>query len=107
MSIREDIDNLKVNIKETNELANEVAKKANKDISVAKCKITCLTILAVLFAILGVSIAIYSIHSMKELFYDMEIVTETEENDYDIEQSTTDGGNNYFLNESDNNKIGE
>lgn len=103
MSIREDIDNLKINIKEANELANEVAKRANNEVSTAKRKITCLTILVALFAVLGTCIALYSIHSMKELFYDMSI----EEDYVDVEQDTTEGGNNYFLNESDNNTVGK
>lgn len=70
-----------------NVLANEVAKKANDELSIAKRKITCLTILVALFAVLGTSIAFYSIHTMKEMFYDMTI-----EEEY-IDVDAGDGGN--------------
>ena len=70
-----------------NTLANEVAKKANNELSIAKRKITCLTMLVALFAVLGASIAFYSIHTMKEMFYDMTI-----EEEY-IDVDAGDGGN--------------
>lgn len=68
-----EIENLRKDVQEVHELANEVARRANNEVSVLKHKITCLTVLVVLFAILGACIALYSIHSMKELFYDMEV----------------------------------
>ena len=70
------MENIEKKLEKVNELANEVSRKANKELSMAKHKITCLTILIVLFAIIGACIAFYSIHSMKELFYDMQIEEE-------------------------------
>ena len=61
-------------VRKVNELANELVHKANNEINVLKHKITCLTILVALFAVIGACIAFYSIHSMKELFYDMQIL---------------------------------
>ena len=83
------IEKLEEKLENVNNLANEVARKANKELSIAKHKITCLTVLVVLFAIIGASIAFYSIHSMKELFYDMEI----EETVYEQDIDAGDGGN--------------
>ena len=83
------IEKLEEKLENVNNLANEVARKANKELSIAKHKITCLTILVVLFALIGASIAFYSIHSMKELFYDMEI----EETVYEQDIDAGDGGN--------------
>ena len=84
-----EIENLRQDVKEVHELANEVAKRANNEVSVLKHKITCLTILVGLLFVLGACISIYSIHSMKELFYDMEI----EETTYENEIDAGDGGN--------------
>ena len=81
------IEKLEEKLENVNNLANEVARKANKELSIAKHKIICLTILVVLFAVIGASIAFYSIHSMKELFYDMSV-----EEEY-IEVDAGDGGN--------------
>lgn len=81
------IEKLEERLESVNVLANEVAKKANNEVSVLKHRITCLTILVVLFAVIGASIAFYSIHSMKELFYDMSV-----EEEY-IEVDAGDGGN--------------
>ena len=81
------IEKIEERLESVNNLANEVARKANKELSVAKHKITCLTILVALFAVIGAFIAFYSIHSMKELFYDMTI-----EEEY-IEVDAGDGGN--------------
>lgn len=81
------IEKLEERLESVNILANEVAKKANNEVSVLKHRITCLTILVVLFALIGASIAFYSLHSMKELFYDMTIEEET------IEVDAGDGGN--------------
>lgn len=83
------IEKLEERLESVNILANEVAKKANNEVSILKHRITCLTILVVLFALIGASIAFYSIHSMKELFYDMEIEETTYEQDIDA----GDGGN--------------
>lgn len=96
------IEKLEEKLENVNNLANEVARKANKELSIAKHKITCLTILVALFAVVGASIAFYSIHSMKELFYDMSV----EEEIIETEQNTDGGGNNYFINDSDNNEVG-
>ena len=96
------IEKLEEKLENVNNLANEVARKANKELSIAKHKITCLTVLVVLFAVIGASIAFYSIHSMKELFYDMSV----EEEIIETEQNTDGGGNNYFINDSDNNEVG-
>ena len=82
-SIEEKLENV-------NKLANEVARKANNELSIAKHRIMCLTVLVALFAIIGVSIAFYSIHSMKELFYSMEI---EEEIVYEQDIDAGDGGN--------------
>ena len=101
------LDNIEKRLKEVNELANAVAKKANDELSIAKHKITCLTILAVLFAVMGASIAFYSINTMEELFYNMSVEEEYVEYDNDVEQNTDNGGNNYFINDSENNYIGE
>lgn len=81
------LENIEKRISAVNELANEVARKANNEVSVAKHKITCLTILVALFAVIGATIAIYSVHSMKELFYDMTI-----EEEY-VDVDAGDGGN--------------
>lgn len=81
------IEKIEERLESVNNLANEVARKANKELSVARHRITCLTILVALFAVIGASIAFYSIHSMKELFYDMSI-----EEEY-IEVDAGDGGN--------------
>ena len=67
------MENIEKKLEKVNELANEASRRANKELSMAKNKITCLTILVVLFAVIGACIAFYSIHSMKELFYDMQI----------------------------------
>lgn len=90
-----------------NNLANEVAKKANDELSIAKHKITCLTLLVALFAIIGAFIAFYSIHTMQELFYNVSVEEEYVEYDNDVEQNTDNGGSNYFINDSNNNYIGE
>lgn len=87
MSVKEDIDDLKHDILEVNDVANEVAKRANNELSVAKRKITCLTIIISLLFVLGACIALYSIHSFKELFYDMSIDKTTTE-------QIIDGGDN-------------
>lgn len=102
-----EIENLKKDVREVHDLANEVARKANNELSIAKRKITCLTILVGLFAVLGTCIAFYSIHSFKELFYSMEIEEETIEYYQDVDQDTDGSGNNYFLNDSNNNRIGD
>ena len=81
------IEKLEERLESVNILANEVAKKANNEVSILKHRITCLTILVALFAVIGASIAFYSIHSMKELFYDMSV-----EEEY-IEVDAGDGGN--------------
>lgn len=83
------IEKLEQRLESVNDLANNVAAEANKELSVARHKITCLTILVALFAVIGASIAFYSIHSMKELFYDMEI----EETVYEQDIDAGDGGN--------------
>lgn len=83
------IEKIEERLESVNNLANEVARKANNELSMAKHKITCLTILVALFAVIGASIAFYSIHSMKELFYDMEI----EETVYEQDIDAGDGGN--------------
>lgn len=84
------IEKLEEKLENVNNLANEVARKANNELSVARHKITCLTVLVALFALIGASIAFYSIHSMKELFYDMEI---EEEIVYEQDIDAGDGGN--------------
>ena len=58
-----DINKIENKMKKINELANELAKKANNEINVLNHKITCLTILIVLFAVIGACIAFYSIYS--------------------------------------------
>lgn len=84
------IEKLEERLESVNILANEVARKANNEVSVLKHRITCLTVLVALFAVIGASIAFYSIHSMKELFYDMEI---EEEIVYEQDIDAGDGGN--------------
>ena len=84
------IEKLEQRLESVNDLANSVAVEANKELSVARHKITCLTILVALFAVIGASIAFYSIHSMKELFYDMQI---EEEVVYEQDIDAGDGGN--------------
>lgn len=85
------MENIEKKLEEVNDLANEVARKANDELSIAKHKITCLAALVALFAVLGASIAFYSIHTMKEMFYDMTIEEETIEYSQDIDAG--DGGN--------------
>ena len=101
------IEKIEEKLKAVNDLANEVAKKANEELYIAKHKITCLSILLALFAIIGASIALYSIDTMEELFYNMSVEEEYVEYDNDVEQNTDNGGNNYFINDSENNYIGE
>lgn len=57
------MENIEKKLEKVNGLANEVARKANNEISMAKHKITCLTILVALFAVIGACIAFYSIYS--------------------------------------------
>lgn len=85
------MENIEKKLEKVNELANEVSRRANKELSMAKHKITCLTILVALFVIIGACIAFYSIHSMKELFYSMQIEEEVIEYNQDIDSG--DGGN--------------
>ena len=85
------IEKLEEKLDKVNNLANEVARKANNEVSILKHKITCLTILIGLLFILGASVSIYSIHSFKELFYSMEIEEETTEYYQDIDSG--DNGN--------------
>ena len=66
------MENIEKKLEQVNELANEVSRRANKELSIAKHKITCLTVLVVLFAVIGACVAFYSIHSIKELFYSMQ-----------------------------------
>ena len=101
------MENIEKRLEAVNDLANEVARRANGELSIAKCKITCLTILVALFAIIGASIAFYSINTMEELFYNMSVEEEVVEYDNTVEQSTEGDGSNYFINDSDNNYIGE
>lgn len=101
------MENIEKKLEEVNDLANEVARKANEELSIAKHRITCLTILVALFAVIGASIAFYSINTMEELFYNMSVEEEYIEYDNDVEQNTDNGGNNYFINDSENNYIGE
>ena len=84
------MENIEKKLEQVNELANEVSRRANNELSMAKHKITCLTVLVVLFAVIGACIAFYSIHSMKELFYDM---TVEEEVVYEQDIDAGDGGN--------------
>jgi hypothetical protein len=81
------MDRIEERLTAVNELANEVAKKANDELSIAKHKITCLTLLVVLFAIIGAFIALHSIHTMEELFYNMSVEEEYVEYDNDIKQT--------------------
>ena len=85
------IEKLEEKLEKVNNLANEVAKKANNEVSILKHKITCLTVLISLLFILGASVSIYAIHSFKELFYDMEIEEETTEYYQDVDAG--DNGN--------------
>lgn len=100
------IEKLEQRLESVNDLANSVAVEANKELSIAKHRITCLTVLVALFAVIGASIAFYSIHTMKELFYSMEIEEEIVY-EQDVDQETNGEGNNYFINNSDNNMVGE
>lgn len=102
------MEQLEEKITRVNDLANEVARKANNELSIAKRKITCLTTLVALLAILGACIAMYSIYNIKELFYNMKVEETVTEKTYDVEQNTDNGdGSNYYLNESDNNVVGK
>lgn len=101
------IEKLEERLESVNNLANSVAVEANKELSIAKHRITCLTVLVVLFAVIGASIAFYSINTMEELFYNMSVEEEYIEYDNNVEQNTDNGGNNYFINDSENNYIGE
>lgn len=87
------MENIEKKLEQVNELANEVSRRANKELSIAKHKITCLTILIVLFAVIGACIAFYSIHSMKELFYNMTVEEEVVETIYEQDIDAGDGGN--------------
>lgn len=107
MTIREEVEEMKkeVNeVKDINNIANEVARRANKELSIAKCKITCLTTITALILILGAFIAIYSIHSLKELFYSMEIEETTTET---VEQEANSENGDAININGNNNKIGE
>lgn len=97
------IEKLEQRLESVNDLANSVAVEANKELSVARHKITCLTILVALFAVIGASIAFYSIHSMKELFYDMSVEEEYIET---IEQEANSENGNAININGDSNKVG-
>lgn len=106
MTIREEVEEMKKEveeIKDINYLANEVASEANKALSISKRKITCLTVLIGLLFVLGASVAMYSIYSLKELFYNMECEVTT----IDAEQNTDGNGCNFIITNSDNNTVGK
>lgn len=88
---------------EVNNLANEVAKKANDELYIEKHKITCLMVLVALFAIIGVSIAFYSIHTMEKLFYNMSV--EEEYIETIGQEANSENGNAININ-GDSNKVG-
>ena len=100
------MENIEKKLEQVNSLANEVAKKANDELSKAKHKITCLTILVGLFAILGANIAIYSMHVIRDIFENTEIETEVVECLQEVEQKTDGDGSNYFINGNDNSEVG-
>ena len=83
------LEKLEQKVETTSTLLDEVANKANKELLIAKHKITCLMCLSGLLAILGTIIAIYSIYSQKQLFYDMQIEDKVVE---EQEINTEDGG---------------
>ena len=102
------LEKLEQKVETTSTLLDEVANKANKELLIAKHKITCLMCLSGLLAILGTIIAIYSIYSQKQLFYDMQIEDKEIVEEENVEQNTDNGnGSNYYLNESDNNNVGK
>ena len=70
------IEKLEKKLNNVNELANEVAKKANGEISVLKHKITCLTVIICILLMVAASISIYSISVIREMFNQVEIYQE-------------------------------
>ena len=70
------MENIEKKLEAVNDLANEVAKKANDELSIAKHRITCLTMLVALFAIIGASIAFYSVNTIKEMYNNMSVEEE-------------------------------
>lgn len=100
------IEKIEKELEKVNELANAVAKEANKELAIARYKITCLTVLVALICVIEAVVAIFSVIKVTDLFYDMEIEEEiVYEND--VEQNTGDGsGSNYYITESDNNNVG-
>ena len=98
------LEKLEEKLDKVNSLANEVARRSNNEVSILKHRITCLTILVGLLFILGACISIYSIHSFKELFYDMTIEEETVET---VEQEANSENGNAININGDSNKVGD
>jgi len=94
------IDNIEKKLNQVNEIANEVARRSNNEVSVLKHRITCLTVLVALLFVLGASVSIYAIHSFKSLLYDMEIEETTIE-----QEAKSESGNAVNIN-GDSNKVG-
>lgn len=94
------IENIEKKLEAVNDLANEVAKRANDELYIAKHKITCLTLLVVLFAVIGAFVAFYSIHTMEKLFYNMSVEEEVVKYDDSVEQNIDKDGDNYFINDN-------
>lgn len=97
------IEKIEEKLESVNLLANEVAKKANNEVNILKHKITCLTILVALFAVIGASMAFYSINTMEELFYNMSVEEEYIET---IEQEANSENGNAININGDSNKVG-
>ena len=67
------LEKIEQEMEKVNFLANEVARTANKELAIAKHKITCLIVLIALVAILEATVAIFSVVKVTEMFYDMQI----------------------------------
>ena len=92
------LEKLEEKVNSTSTLLDAVADKANKELKLAKHKITCQMYLIGLLAVLGTMIALYSIYSTKQLFYDMQI----EEKEVVEQEVHSQGGDAMNINGSNN-----
>lgn len=98
------LEKIEQEMEKVNFLANEVARTANKELAIAKHKITCLIVLVALIAVLEACVAIFSVVKVTEMFYNMQIeetVTET------IDQEAQSENGNAINISGDSNKVGD
>ena len=97
------LEKIEKEMEKVNLLANEVARTANKELSIAKHKITCLIVLVALIAVLEACVAIFSVVKVTEMFYDMQIEETIETIDQEAQSENGDAIN---IN-GNSNKVGD